>query len=295
MGKIAFVFAGQGAQTPGMGKDLYDNFPAAQKIFDTAEEIRPGIKELCFSGSREDLNETINAQPALFCVDLAYAKVLQGKGITADGTAGFSLGEVPAAAFSGVMSTETAFRFVCKRAEFMDECAKKTKGEMLAVLKLEAAEVENICKQFDGAYAVNYNCPGQTVVAVKSKIANELTETVAKSGGRVIKIAAKGLFHSPYMESASEKIKEYLKTVTIFEPEIPLYSNFSAGIYTYDIVKTLLSNQISNPVLWQKEIENMIAAGFERFIECGPGKVLTGLIGKINTKVTAVHANEFIN
>ena len=165
MAKTVFVFSGQGAQYPSMGKELYENSPAAKAVFDMAETIRPGTIKQCFEGTKEELSITINTQPCMFAVDLAAAAAVKEAGINPDYIAGFSLGEIAAVAFAGILSYEEAFKLVCRRAELMDKAATENKGAMAAILKLTTDKVEEICKKYNKAWTVNYNCPGQTVVA----------------------------------------------------------------------------------------------------------------------------------
>jgi [acyl-carrier-protein] S-malonyltransferase len=217
-------------------------------------------------------------------MDLSCAKVLNEHGIYADVVAGFSLGEVPALAYSGIMNNREAFDFVSFRAKSMQEAAEKNKGVMFAVLKLSTQEVQSICSTVENAYPVNYNCPSQTVVACGESSETQLQEAVAKSGGRAIKLAVGGAFHSPFMESAAAKIKHYLSDKTIHAMKTPIYSNVTASVYTSEVGE-LLSRQVKSPVLWQRTIENMIADGVDVFIEVGAGKTLSGLIKKINASV----------
>ena len=279
MGKIAFVFAGQGAQTVPMGKDLYEHFESVKQIF----EMSAPICELCFNGPKEQLDITINTQPALFLTGLACAVALTEEGVIADGVAGFSLGEVPAACYAGLMEPPQAFDFVCHRAKAMQECAEKNKGNMFAILKLSADQVENICKSLIQAYPVNYNCPGQTVVACAEKTADALQKAVTEAGGKAIKLAVSGAFHSPFMDTASKSISDYFENEQLMQMRIPLYANATAQIYGDP--KELLSKQVNHPVLWQKTVENMVSDGFDIFIEVGPGKTLSGLIKKTKTDV----------
>jgi len=282
MGKIAFVFSGQGAQYSGMGKELYDSSPAAKKVFDVADKIRSNTSEQCFYGTKEELMQTINTQPDVFCVDLAAAFALSEKGVKPDMAAGFSLGEIPALTFCGAFDLEDAFRFICKRAEFMDECAGKKRGEMAAVLGLTALEVENLCKNIKNIYPVNYNCDTQTVVAGHAAGILELAEQAKALGGKVKKLEVSGAFHSPCMDEASEMIDKYLKNISFTFPSIPVYANFTAKIYNE---KSLLSKQINHAVLWNQTVKHMIEDGADIFVEMGPGRVLTGLIKKISKDV----------
>jgi len=280
MSKLAIVFAGQGAQAVGMGKDLYTDFQCVRKIFD----ICPEIRDIAFNGPKEKLDMTINTQPAVFLADLACAAVLAEKGIKADGVAGFSLGEVAAVNYAGMMTTEQAFDFVRNRAKAMQTCTEKNKGGMCAVLKLEAHEVEEICKKVLKTYPVNYNAPGQVVVAYDKSSEEALEKAIVDAGGRCMKLAVSGAFHSPLMNEASEAMAEYLISTDIANPTMPVYSNLTAQVYSSN-PKEKLAKQIISPVLWQQTIENMIKDGYDTFIEAGPGKTLTGLIKKINPNV----------
>ena len=288
MNKTALVFSGQGAQYPGMGKELYDCSPAAREVFDMAERLRPGTLRQCFEGTKEELSVTINTQPCVFITDLAAAAAVAEKGIKPDFVAGFSLGEIAALAFSGIMPYETAFKLVCKRAELMDKAAKENPGAMAAVMKITPEKTKEICRDFKQAYPVNYNSPAQTVVAAAEDEIDELCVRVKEAKGKAVKLAVSGAFHSPFMNSAAEGMTEYLKDVELKEPEIPVYSNFSAEPYEGDY-RLLISSQINHPVKWQKSVENMIAAGAQRFIEVGVGKTLTGLIKKINSEAEALN------
>ncbi|MBR2176664.1 MAG: ACP S-malonyltransferase [Clostridia bacterium] len=288
MGKTVFVFSGQGAQYPGMGQSLYENSAAAKAVFDLAESIRPGTIKQCFEGTKEELAVTINTQPCVFAADLAAAAAVAEKGIKPDYVAGFSLGEIAALAFSGILSYEEAFKLVCKRAEYMDKAAKAEKGAMAAVLKLTPEKVEEICGGFAKAYPVNYNSPAQTVVAASEEEIDALCAKVKEEKGKAVRLAVSGAFHSPFMKTASEELAAYLESVELSEPAIPVYSNFTAQPYEGDY-KALIAAQVQNPVRWQKTVENLIAEGADRFIEVGVGKTLTGLIKKINADVEAIN------
>ncbi len=288
MKKTAFVFSGQGAQYPGMGKELYECSPAAKAVFDMAEEIRPGTLKQCFESTKEELSITINTQPCVFITDLAAAAAVAEKGIKPEFVAGFSLGEIAAIAFAGILSYEDAFKLVCKRAELMDKAANENPGAMAAVMKITPEKTEEICSKFNKAYPVNYNSPAQTVVAADVSEIDELCGMVKAEKGKAVKLAVSGAFHSPFMDSASEAMAEYLADKELKEPSVPVYANLTAEPYSDDF-KKLISMQINHPVRWQKTVENMIAQGAERFIEVGVGKTLTGLIKKINADVEAVN------
>ena len=284
----ALVFSGQGAQYTGMGKELYENSPAAKAVFDMAESIRPGTIKQCFEGTKEELAVTINTQPCVFITDLAAAAAVAEKGVKIDCVAGFSLGEIAAIAFAGMLSYEDAFKLVCKRAELMDKAANENPGAMAAVMKISPEQVEEICAGFEKAYPVNYNSPAQTVVAASREEIDELCEKVKAVKGKAVKLAVSGAFHSPFMNTAAEGLAEYLKDIDLKEPTIPIYANATAEPYKDDY-KMLISAQVNHPVKWQKSVENMISNGVDTFIEVGVGKTLTGLIKKINADVKAVN------
>ena len=285
MSKIAFVFSGQGAQAPGMGKELYDCSPAAKAVFDLADSIRPGTSQQCFEGTQEELNVTINTQPCLFACDLAAAKAAQERGIQPDCAAGFSLGEAAAVAFSGMLTEAEAFSMVCKRAELMNEAAQKNPGAMAAVMKLSPQQVETLCGPIENAWPVNYNSPKQTVVAASADTIDQVVEAASAQRGRAVKLAVSGAFHSPLMHSAADGLREYLASISLREEKLPVYANLTAEPYGEDKKETMAA-QCENPVRWQKTSENMIANGVDTFIEVGVGKTLAGLIKKINPEVT---------
>lgn len=287
MGKIAFVFSGQGAQYSGMGKALYEASPAAKAVYDMADSVREGTSKQCFEGTTEELCKTVNTQPCVFTADLAAAYALVEKGITPDCVAGFSLGEISALAFSKMLSDEEAFRLVCKRGELMDKAATENPGAMVAVMKISPQQVEEVCSQFDKTYPVNYNSPAQTVVATTSETVDAFCEAVKNAGGRAKQLAVSGAFHSPFMADAAEGLGEYMKNIDFAEPQVQIYSDYTAKPYEGDY-KAIVKAQVENPVKWQTIVENMIADGVDTFIEVGVGKTLTGLIKRINPDVKAV-------
>ncbi len=284
MGKIAFIFAGQGAQYSGMGKELCEVSPAAKAVFDMAEAKREGITALCFEGTKEDLAKTINTQPTVYTVGLAAAAALVEKGIKPDVVAGFSLGELAALSFAGGMSADSAFDFVVSRATEMQICAESTEGTMVAVLGLVPTKVEEICKGQIECYPVNYNCETQTVVSCAKSSADDLVAAVKAEGGKAMKLPVNGAFHSPFMQGAAERLSATYKDMELGKLNVPIYANNTAE--PYESVSQIFC-QVVSPVLWQKTIENMIADGVDTFIEVGPGKTLTGLMKKINSEVRA--------
>lgn len=286
MKKIAFVFAGQGAQYSGMGQSLYEVSPAVKALYDTAESLRPGTMAQSFSGTAEELRQTVNTQPCLYLVDLAAALALEEKGIHADMTAGFSLGEVAALAYAGAYSHADGFALVTKRGQFMAEASQGMEPGMAAVMKMEPDAIEALCKTIPDVYPVNYNSPGQIAIS-GTKTAIEQFKAQA-TGARLMDIPVSGAFHSPFMASASAKLADTLSTMSLTAPKIPVYANLTASPYGENVADTLAA-QVQNPVQWQKSVENMIAAGAEVFIECGAGKTLAGLIKRID-KTVAVYS-----
>ena len=255
MGKIAFVFAGQGAQYSGMGQSLCEVSPAAQAVFDTADKLRPGTSQQCFTAPAEELSITENTQPCLYCVDLAAAKALEEAGVSPDYVAGFSLGEIAALSFAGVFAPEQGFDFVCKRGKAMQAAGEANPGAMAAVLKLSNQQVE-------------------------------------EAGGRAKLLAVSGGFHSPFMESASQTLKEVLEPLELSEAKAPVYANFNAQPYTQAAAKELLVDQVKSPVRWQETVERLCGLGVDTFIECGPGKTLCGLIRKTVKGVTVLNVQD---
>ena len=291
MGKIAFVFSGQGAQYSGMGQELYNNNPASADVFMRADSIRPGTSIQCFNATDEELGRTSNTQPCMFAMELAAAAALTSSGIRPDAVAGFSLGEIAALTYSGAVSFEEGFRLVCLRGELMRSDAEKTDSAMSAILKLDAETVESLCAQYEHVYPVNYNCPGQISISGLRSELEDFIKSVKAAGGRAVPLRVKGGFHSPFMATAAQKFGESLEKVTIRQPKIPLYSDYTGLPYEGDFV-TLLSRQICNPVRWQDIITHMIQNEVDTFIEIGPGNTLCGLIAKIDNSVRILHVDD---
>ncbi len=293
MGKIAFVFSGQGDQYPGMGKELADAYPVAARVYELCDGLRPGTSAQCFECTEDELKETKNTQPCLFAMELAAASVLMDRGICPDATAGFSLGEVVAATVSGIFDIETGFRLVCKRGELMQREAEKFDTSMAAVVKLTPEQVQDICGRYPDVYPVNFNCPGQITVSGLSSQMADFFADVKAAGGRAIPLKVKGAFHSPFMKEAAEAFAGELALAEIGERTATLYSNMTAEPYTEDVAG-LMSKQICSPVRWEKIIRNMIDDGIDTFVEIGPGKTLTNMIKKISVDVKAVSVTEYL-
>ena len=295
MGKISFVFSGQGAQFAGMGKVFYENCERARNLFNKAEEVRPGTIGQCFEGSADELKMTENTQPCLYLASLAASYAMDEAGISADMTAGFSLGEISSLAYAGAYTAEEGFRIVCRRAELMAQAAAENPAYMAAVVKLGAEKIEELASKFSRTYPVNYNSAEQTVISGDPAERDAFAAEVKAAGGRLIPLAVSGGFHSPFMAQAAARFGEFLRSADIKAPSIPAYSNFTAGLYGDD-VRTLLENQINHPVRWQKTVLDMARNGADTFIELGAGSTLAKLISKTlpDAKVFSVSGYEDI-
>lgn len=285
MGKVAFLFAGQGAQHPGMGVGIAEASPAARAVFEAADAVRPHTFDQCRQGTKEELSQTENTQPCVFATDLACARALEERGVEPDVVAGFSLGEVAALTFAGAFSDKKGFELVCRRAGLMAAAASAHPGAMRAVVKLDAARVEELAaeagEKTDGdCWPVNYNSPMQTVVAGSPAACEKLDELVREAGGRAMKVAVSGAFHSPYMADAAAGLAAALDGSEPAATRVPVLANRTARPYPADpkAAAELLSAQVANPVRWTDTIRTMAADGVDIFVEIGPGKTLSGLI-----------------
>lgn len=287
MAKIGIIFPGQGAQYPGMGEKLYEAYPEIRELYENAEKIFPGITEISFHGTADDLKKTENTQPALYLAELSAALILQKNGIEASALAGFSLGEIPALSFGGAFDYIEGFRIVCKRGEFMS-ADPGVETAMAAVLKLDGETVEKICAAHAGLYPVNYNCPGQITVSGTKEALNDAKAEFTEAGGRVIPLAVSGAFHSPFMDKASEEFGAFLSTCDIKSPVTTVYANRNAAPYE-NVVETMQA-QINHPVLWEKTVRAMAESGVDTFIEVGPGQTLSKFVQKTVPGAKTYHA-----
>ncbi len=287
MGKVAFVFSGQGAQHVGMGQDFYENIPAVKALYEAAEGIRPGTLEQCFTGDGTALKQTENTQPCLYLADIAAAIALKENGITPDGLAGFSLGEIPALAFGGAYTAEDGFRIAAKRGACMAAASDAEIAGMAAIVRIPSEQAEELASKYDKIYPVNYNSPMQLVVSGDKEQLKELSTDVKAVKGRAVPLAVSGAFHSPYMTPAVEPFGKELEGFDVKLPEIPVYANYTAQPYEGD-PKALMCKQINNPVKWTQLIRNMAAEGFDTFIECGAGNTLQKLVSQILPESTCL-------
>ncbi len=291
MGKTAFLFPGQGAQYTGMGKEFYDTYETARKVFDLASKATGlDIAELCFT-ENDKLNITEYTQIAMLTCETAILKVLEEQGIKADVCAGLSLGEYGALAAAKVMELEDLFRLIRSRGIFMQE-AYPVGGAMTAVLGLDADTIRKVCEETEGIVSIaNDNCPGQIVItgqeAAVQKASEKLTEAGAK---RCVPLKVSGPFHSALLKGAGEKLAAELAAVEVHDPVIPYFCNVEAAPVTEASgVKELLARQVSGTVRWRESMLQMIADGVDTFIEIGPGKTLTGFLRKTDRNVKAIN------
>lgn len=275
MGRIAFLFAGQGAQVPGMAGDVKD-VPKVRKLFELADGIRPGIVDKMLTGTQEELNRTLLTQPTMFLADLAYAYVKEEEVGAPDCVCGFSVGEVPALCFAGVLSEEDAFRTIVRRAELMEAYTERVRGAMIAVMKLPPEKVEALCDGQD-THPANYNGALQTVVACKQSAEEAFLAKVKEAGGRAIKLRVSGMFHCPELAPEAEEFEKFLRTLPMHAPRMDVYANLTAEPYKGDFAATL-ARQMCSPVRFTATVAAMKARGVGEFFEVGPGNVLTGLV-----------------
>lgn len=287
MGKIAFVFPGQGAQKVGMGKEFYENSPIAKEIFDKASEaVGLDLKALCFE-ENEDINITEFTQVALLTTSVAIMEVLRDKGIHPDVAAGLSLGEYCALVAADSMNYIDAAKAVRKRGIFMQEEVPTGVGGMAAVMGLDAAQIEEAIRGIDEVQVANYNCPGQIVISGKKEAVEEGAEKCKEAGAkRTVMLNVSGPFHSDLLKGAGTKLQAVLDEIEIKKPEIPYVANATAEYVTEQAeILPLLVKQVSTSVRWQQSVERMAADGVDTFIELGPGRTLAGFNKKIGKAI----------
>ncbi len=289
----AYVFPGQGAQFPGMAKDLYENYPEAKALLDQANDILGfSITDIMFEGSKEDLQQTKVTQPAIFLHSVALSTVL-GDSFQPDMVAGHSLGEFSALVANKTLAFEDALRLVYQRALAMQVACESTQGTMAAVLGLDDAVVEEVCENTPGVVvAANYNCPGQLVISGALDAVNEACEALKEAGARrALLLPVGGAFHSPLMEPARTALAAAIAETEFHTPICPVYQNVTASaVSDPNAIKENLIAQLTAPVKWTQSVLSMVANGADEFVEVGPGKVLQGLVRKISPDVTAASA-----
>lgn len=286
----AYVFPGQGAQFVGMGKDLYESNALAKELFDKANEILGySITDIMFNGTDEDLKQTKVTQPAVFLHSVISALCL-GDEFKPDMVAGHSLGEFSALVACGCLSFEDGLRLVYARAMAMQACCEKVPGTMAAIINLPDETIEKVCSEIEGVVVpVNYNSPGQVVISGEVSAIDEACVKLKEAGAkRALKLAVGGAYHSPLMEPAAVELAAAIEKASFNVPVCPIYQNVDAKPYTDpELIKKNLLAQLTAPVRWTQTVINMIGDGMNEFQECGPGQVLTGLIGRIQKAMNA--------
>lgn len=308
--KFGLLFPGQGSQEVGMGKELYENEPAAKWVFDRANEaLKKDIKKICFEGPEAELGTTVNSQPAIFVTCMATLNVLieklKGSPVGSEGreifspddvrsiglvALGLSLGEPTALVASGAMSFEDGLKFVERRGFLMDEAARKEAGKMVSILGLDVDKVEEICKGVGGCQVANLNCPGQVVISGYASRVELVSDLAVNAGAkRAIALKVSGAFHSELMMPAKEKLKAVLDGIEIKEPVIDFISNLDADV-TRDpmTIRTNLINQLDHRTLWESSVRKAISLGVKDYLEVGPGTVLKGLAKKIDPSINVI-------
>lgn len=291
----AYIFPGQGAQFVGMGKDLYEQNPKAKELFDKANAILGfNITDIMFEGTDEDLKRTEVTQPAVFLHSVISALC---SGVTPDMVAGHSLGEFSALVVSGALNFEDASRLVSARAHAMQRACESAPSTMAAIIALPDEKVEHVCEEIsrpgDIVIPANYNCPGQVVISGNIEAVNKACEQLKAAGARrALVLKVNGAFHSPLMQPAKDELQQAIERTEFEAPRCPIYQNVDARPHTNPSeIKSNLIAQLTSPVRWTQEVQQMVTDGATEFIECGPGKVLQGLVGKICKGNAAVSAH----
>ena len=299
MGKLAFVFPGQGSQAVGMGKELFEKYDTVKAIFKAADEaLGFSITDMCFNGPEDELKKTYNTQPAILTVSVACHEVLKQHGVTPDIVAGHSLGEYSALVAAGALSFTDAVQLVRKRGQFMQEAVPLGEGSMAAILGLDRDKVIDICRQVEAevgsVQAVNFNCPGQIVIAGKTVAVEKANELLKAAGAkRAVSLPVSAPFHSTLLQPAARKLAVELDKVGVHDARIPVVFNVNGQITTQGAaIKELLVKQAASPVLWEDCVAQIASFGATTFVEVGPGKVLTGFTKKIAKDVETLNIED---
>jgi [acyl-carrier-protein] S-malonyltransferase len=299
--KIAYLFPGQGAQVVGMGRDLCAAQPRARDIFDQADRILGfSLSKLCFEGPEEALNATDVSQPAIFVTSVALAEVFRhegrGRDLQPQGAAGLSLGEYTALWAAGALSFEDGVRLTRRRGELMQAAAVASPSTMVSLMGLDEAQVKNICQSASSLGTIspaNYNCPGQIVVSGTKAACAEVLRLAEAAGGRAVELKVAGAFHCALMAPAAERLKAELEKVHLAPLAVPVVANVTAEYHAGAAeIRGLLVRQLTGAVLWQKSMERLLADGYDAFYEIGPGRVLRGLMRKIDRRIDVVTVND---
>ncbi len=297
MGKLAFVFPGQGAQTVGMGKEFFDKYDVAKKLFAEADDaLGYSIKKLCFEGPAEELKLTANTQPAILTVSVIAAKILNEHGINPDVAGGHSLGEYSALVAAGAIDFADAVLLVHKRGTFMQEAVPVGEGAMAAIIGLDDAVIVDACQkataEIGEVQAVNFNCPGQTVIAGTAKGVEKAVELLTAAGAKkAVILPVSAPFHSTLMKPAAEKLAVELNKITVKDAKFPVAANVNGKTQiSADEIKKNLVAQAANPVKWIDCVKSMTDLGADTFVEAGPGKTLCGFNKRIDRKLVSMNA-----
>lgn len=300
MAKTAFVFPGQGSQTVGMCKEFYDNYACAKKVFEEADEaLGFSIAKMCFEGPEDQLRLTMNTQPAILTCSIAVLAVLRENGLNYQIAGGHSLGEYSALVAAGSLSLADAVRSVRKRGQFMQEAVPVGEGAMAAVMGLEPETIDAICRKVEAecgeaVQAVNFNCPGQVVIAGAAGAVTKAIDALKEAGARrAVSLPVSAPFHSTLMRPAAARLKEVLDEVEFHDAKFPVVANVTAKPVTKaEEVRSLLVQQAASPVKWEMSMRYMLGEGFDTFVEVGPGKVLTGFTRKIDRTANALNVED---